>query len=89
MLFHETIDKIVARDGVNGITRAKFLDELANTQNFDAGGMLASTDVGKRVPSDCYALVQVQDNKFVRVNPTKPGTFDCNPKNIATVKLSD
>ena len=87
MLFHETIDKIVARDGTNGITRAKFLDELAKTQNFDAGGLLASTDVGKRVPSDCYALVQVQHDKFVRVNPKKPGTFDCNPKNIATVKL--
>lgn len=88
VLFHETIDTIVARDGVNGITRAKFLDELANTHTFDAGGMLATTDVGKRLPSDCYALVQVQNNEFVRVKPKKPGTFDCDPKNLAVVKLS-
>jgi ABC-type branched-subunit amino acid transport system substrate-binding protein len=87
MLFRETIDTIVARDGVNGITRAKFLAELAKTRAFDAGGMLASTDVGKRFPSDCYLLVQVQDNKFVRANPKQPGTFACNPKNVATVRL--
>jgi hypothetical protein len=89
MLFRETIDKIVARGGVNGVTRAKFLAELAKTRAFDAGGLLASTDVGKRFPSDCYALVQVQDNKFVRVNPKKPGTFACNPKNVATVRLKE
>jgi ABC-type branched-subunit amino acid transport system substrate-binding protein len=89
MLFRQTIDKIVARDGINGITRARFLAELAKTQNFNAGGMLASTDVGERAPSDCYALVQVQGNKFVRVNPKKPGTFTCNAKNIATVKLGE
>lgn len=89
MLFHETINKIVARDGINGITRAKFLNELASTEQFDAGGLLASTDIGARAPSDCYALVQVRDNTFARVNPKKPGTFDCNPKNIAIVELSE
>ena len=89
MLFHQAIDNIVARDGVNGITRAKYLNELAKTGHFDAGGMLAPTDIGARLPSPCYALVQVQNNKFVRVHPNKPGTFDCNPKNIATVNLSN
>ena len=53
MLFHQAIDTIVARDGVNGITRAKFLDELAKIGDFDAGGMLAPTNIGARVPSAC------------------------------------
>ena len=26
--------------------------------------------------------VQVRDGKFVRVNPAKPGTFECSPKNV-------
>ena len=32
-------------------------------------------------------LLQVRNGKFVRVYPTKPGTFDCNPENINTIKL--
>jgi ABC-type branched-subunit amino acid transport system substrate-binding protein len=89
ILFHETIDRIVARDGVNGITRARFLQELSTTKDFDARGMLGSTDIAARRPSPCYALLQVRSEKFVRVNPKKPGTFDCNPKNLANVKLAD
>ncbi len=89
VLFHQVIDEIVDADGINGITRARILEELSKTQDFDAGGLLATTNVGKRMPSDCYNLQQVQDGTFVRVHPKKPGTFDCNPKNVATVKLAD
>ena len=32
-------------------------------------------------------MMQVQNGKFVRVYPTKPGTFDCNPANVTTVTL--
>ena len=31
-------------------------------------------------------LEQVQNGKFVRVWPTKKGTFDCTPSNHVTVK---
>ncbi|MEX2253969.1 MAG: ABC transporter substrate-binding protein [Acidimicrobiia bacterium] len=89
ILFHESIDKIVERDGVNGITRAKLLDELSKTKSFDADGMLATTDVGNRVPSDCYNLSQVKNGDFVRVHPKKAGTFDCSPKNVVTVEVAD
>ncbi len=89
ILFHESVDKIVERDGVNGITRAKLLEELANTKDFDADGMLATTDIGARIPSDCYYLGQVQDGEYVRVHPKKAGTFDCSPKNVVTVEVAD
>jgi hypothetical protein len=89
ILFHETIDKLVERDGANGITRAKFLEEVARTHAFDADGLLATTDVGGRVPSNCYFLGQVRDGEYVRVNPKKPGTFDCSPKNVAIVQVAD
>jgi len=31
--------------------------------------------------------MQVQHGRFVRVYPTKPGTMDCNPANLATVTV--
>jgi len=89
ILFHEAIDQIVERDGINGITRAKLLEELSKVEDFDAGGMLAPTDVGARVPSECYFLGQVQNGEYVRVHPKKPGTFDCHPKNLVTVEIAD
>jgi ABC-type branched-subunit amino acid transport system substrate-binding protein len=88
ILFHDTIDHIVARDGVNGITRAKFLQALAATHSFTAKGILGPTDIGGRRPSACYDLLQVRSSKFVRVHPKQAGTFDCNPKNVAIVKLT-
>ncbi len=87
VLFHQAVDAIVARDGVNGLTRAKLLEELASTKDFDAGGMLATTDIGSRRPSDCYNLLQVRKNKFVRVHPKEAGTFDCSPKNVVDIEL--
>ena len=88
ILFHETVDRIAKRDGVNGITRAKLLAELAKTKDFTAKGMLGKTDIGGRRPSPCFDLLQVKSSKFVRIHPKKKGTFDCSPKNIAIVKLS-
>ena len=51
---------------------------------FDADGMIGDTNVGERIPSPCFALLQVKGGKFVRVFPKKAGTFHCDPKNNAT-----
>ena len=32
-------------------------------------------------------MLQIQNGKFVRVYPTKPGTFDCDPANDVTFNL--
>jgi hypothetical protein len=32
-------------------------------------------------------MTQIKAGKFVRVYPTKPGTFDCDPGNVATVTV--
>jgi ABC-type branched-subunit amino acid transport system substrate-binding protein len=89
ILFHQTIDKLVERDGINGITRKAFLEELARTHAFDADGLLATTDIGARIPSSCYFLGQVKGGEYVRVNPKKKGTFHCSPKNVITVQVPD
>ena len=79
-LFAGVVNDIVAADGPNAITRAKILEGLRNTHDFDGGGMMAPTDIGARTQSTCYVLMQVKDGEFVRANPTKPGTFDCTGK---------
>jgi len=48
---------------------------------------MAPTDIGKRLPSDCFVLTQVKDGEFVRVFPKEKGTFSCDPKNRVTVKV--
>ena len=71
-------DTLEANDGnPNSITRANLLTAIRNMHDFDANGMVPKIDVGRRIGSPCLVGVQVQDGKFVRVDPPEPGTFDC------------
>ena len=87
IFFQDIVNTIVQKGGDNAVTRAAVLATAPTINGFTAGGMLGKTDVGKRLPTPCYALLQVQNGKFVRVYPKKPGTFDCNPANLQTIKL--
>jgi len=72
-------DTITAHDGdPNSITRANLLKAIRNIHDFDAGGMAPpGTDIGGKILSTCLVGMQVPNGKFVRVDPVKPGTFDC------------
>ncbi|MCU0311016.1 MAG: ABC transporter substrate-binding protein [Acidimicrobiales bacterium] len=85
VLFQQTIDRIVERDGPNGITRARMLDTLASFGTFDANGWLAPKPLGGI--SDCGLVVQFTDGEFTRVQPTTPGTFECHPENTVTIEI--
>jgi ABC-type branched-subunit amino acid transport system substrate-binding protein len=85
LLFEEAAKKVVA-DG-NPLNRQTLLDALENTHKFDAGGLIGPMDIGNHEPNACYILMQVKDGEFVRVNPTKAKTFDCNKKNIEPVDM--
>jgi len=61
----------------NALTRADLLTAIHNMHNFDAGGMVPPIDVGRRIGSTCLVGMQVQNGKFVRIDPVQPGTFDC------------
>jgi hypothetical protein len=87
VLFEQAVEKIVDRDGINGITRKALFDSLNTFDAFTANGMIGTVDIAGRTPSACYALVQVKDDRFVRVTPTKTGTFNCDKRNIETTKL--
>jgi hypothetical protein len=85
--FRDAVNATVKVHGVNGLTRANLLAALSKIHKFDAGGMYAPMDLAGRKTSDCHVLMQVRKGTFVRVQPTKPGTFDCNPKYLITRKL--
>ncbi len=87
LAFAQATRAVVDKDGVNGLTRANFLDHGVTTlTKFDAGGMMGTVNIADHVPTDCSMLLQLKNEKFVRLWPTKKGTFDCTPSNLATIK---
>jgi hypothetical protein len=71
-------DTMKANNGdPNSITRPNLLTAIRAMHDFDANGMIPKIDVGRRIGSTCLVGMQVQNGKFVRVDPVKPGTFDC------------
>lgn len=88
LLLREAVDALVAKSGPDALTRKNLFTALDGIHKFDADGILAATqDVAQKKVSPCYILLQVKNGKFVRVHPTKVGTFDCNPRNVIQRKL--
>jgi substrate-binding family protein len=91
LFFRDVVDNVVKADGRNGLTRARFLEEAAKVHDFtasvDGDAMLGPTDVGGHKVSPCFLLMQVKGNRYVRLFPKQANTFDCNPKNVFTIKL--
>ena len=83
----QAIKAAVKTGGVNAVTRQALFDQLNKIHAFNAGGMIGTTDIGNRKVSPCYVLTQVKNGKFVRVTPSKKGTFNCKSRNTTTVKL--
>ena len=48
---------------------------------FDGGGIIGKTDVAGKQQTAYTAVVQPRSGKWVRVFPSKKGTFDCTPSN--------
>ena len=46
--------------------------------------MTGTVNIGGKVPSSCFMLVQWNNGKFNRVYPKKAGTFDCTTSNRYT-----
>ena len=85
--FRDAVNKVVKTGGNNALTRERLLTAADGINGFTADGMLGKTDVGKRIPSSCFDLLQVKNGEFTRIYPKKPGTFDCKPSNRVTLKL--
>jgi hypothetical protein len=87
MLFRHVARRIAEEDGVNALNRASMLAGLRDVHAFKARGILGETDIGAKIPSDCFLILEVKSGKFARAMPKKPGTFDCKPSNRRTITL--
>jgi ABC-type branched-subunit amino acid transport system substrate-binding protein len=85
LLFQDAVTKATANGGT--LSRQTLFDALKQETKFDAEGIVGPTDVANHVPSPCMVMTQIKDGKFVRTYPKKPGTFDCNKKNLVEMKL--
>jgi ABC-type branched-subunit amino acid transport system substrate-binding protein len=86
LLFRDAVQDVIRRGDNNSLTRRALLDALRTTTKFNADGMLGATNIGQRLPSPCYLVMQVKHGEFRRVYPSTPGTFDCRPSNVANLK---
>jgi ABC-type branched-subunit amino acid transport system substrate-binding protein len=82
LAFKEAAD--TADKSADGLTRTSLLDALKGMHSFDAGGMTGTVDIGGKVPSSCFLVVQWKSGTFNRVYPKKAGTFDCTESNRYT-----
>ena len=85
--FRDAVNATVKNHGLNGLTRTNLYAALNGIHKFDADGMIAPHDLADRTITDCHILLQLRNGTFVRVQPSKPGTYDCNPRYVITRKL--
>jgi len=87
LAFRDAVNAQVKAGGINSVTRKTLFEQLNKIHKFDADGMFAPIDLAGRQISNCSVTMQVKNGDFVRVSPTKPGTFKCWPNGIITRKL--
>jgi hypothetical protein len=86
LAFRDAVNAQVKAGGINSITRKTLFEQLNKIHKFDADGMFAPIDLAGRQISNCSVTTQVKNGDYVRVSPTKPGTFKCWPNGIITEK---
>ena len=85
LLFQDAAQKAMASGAT--LNRASLLAALRAEHAFTAQGILGPTDVGGHQQPRCIVIATVKNGQWVRTNPSKVGTFDCNPKNLTQIKL--
>jgi ABC-type branched-subunit amino acid transport system substrate-binding protein len=86
LLFQDAVNQVVASGKT--LNRASLFTALNSEHSFDADGIIGPTDVGNHLASACSVLVQLVNGTWQRVDPVKPGTFDCNTDNLTTIKMN-
>ncbi|MFN8026974.1 MAG: ABC transporter substrate-binding protein [Acidimicrobiia bacterium] len=85
--FAQAVNAQVKAGGNNSVTRKTIFEQLNKINKFDANGMMAPIDLAGRKVSNCSVTMQVKNGNFVRVEPTKPGTFNCPSNGTVTQQL--
>ena len=74
-----------AKECGSTLTRQCIVNNMSKVHSWTGGGMHAAADPGNNMPPQCGLLVKLNGTSWQRAYPTKPGTFDCDPKYIAKV----
>ncbi|HEX3963473.1 MAG TPA: ABC transporter substrate-binding protein [Trebonia sp.] len=85
LLFQDAVNKAAATGTLN---RQTLFTALGDEHSFTADGLIGPADVGNRKTSGCEVIVQLQNGVWNRVDPVKPGTFDCGAKNNTIIKYA-
>jgi hypothetical protein len=88
LAFRDAINAVVAKSGINGITRASTITGIKSLTDFNAGGMAGTHSFKTGRTTNCFVMAQFKSGKWVRVYPTKQGTFDCKPSNGVAIKAN-
>jgi len=87
LLFQDAVNKVIASGQT--LDRAALFTVLNNDEHsFNAQGNIGATDVSGHLGSNCEVLVQLQNGTWNRVDPATPGTFNCSPNNVSTLKMA-
>ena len=81
LAFRDAVNAQVKAGGVNSVTRKTIFEQLNKIHKFDADGMFGADRPRRSQGVRVLVSLQVKNGDYVRVSPTKPGTFDCCPKN--------
>ena len=61
------------------LTRQCVGDALNKITSWTGGGMHSEANPGQNLPSDCGMLLKMEGQSYVRVTPTEPATYQCDP----------
>jgi len=87
LLFQDAVNKVIASGQT--LDRASLFTVLNKDETaFTAQGNIGATNVSGHLGSNCEVLVQLQNGTWNRVDPATPGTFDCSPNNVSTLKMA-
>ena len=70
------------------ITPATTMQAINGIKSFNADGLTGTTDPGDKLGTKCVVVVTVQNDQWVRADPTTPGQMDCSGE-YHTIPLSE
>ncbi len=63
----------------SNLTRECVGEKLTATTEWTGGGLHAQSNPGQNLPSECGLVLKLQGTTYVRVSPSEPNTYTCDP----------
>ena len=80
------------------LTTEAVLEAVSTIEEWDAHGLHAPSNPGRKIPTDCFVLLAYQPsqetaagtpaNTWQRQHPATPGQWDCSPDNLYALRIT-